>query len=49
MCFTDQTMHAAMSGQFCLEQTFHLPVEAQNFPNRAPLKVLERLTGRALV
>lgn len=49
MCFTDQTMHAAMSGQFCLEQTFHLPVEAQSFPDRAPLKVLERLTGRALV
>ena len=49
MCFTDQTMHAAMSGQFCLEQTFHLPVEALRYPERAPLKVLERMTGRALV
>jgi hypothetical protein len=49
LCFTDQTMHAALSGQFCLEQTFHLPVEAMRFPERSPLKVLERLTGRALV
>jgi hypothetical protein len=49
MCFTDQAMHAAMSGQFCLEQTFHLPVEALSYPERSPLKVLERMTGRALV
>ena len=49
MCFTDQTMHAAMSGQFCLEQTFHLPVEVQSYPERSPLKVLERIAGRALV
>jgi hypothetical protein len=49
LCFTDQTMHAALSGQFCLEQTFHLPVEALSFPERSPLRVLERLTGRPLV
>lgn len=49
MCFTDQTMHAALSGQFCLEQTFHLPLEALSHPERSPLKVLERITGRALV
>ncbi len=49
LCFTDQTMHAALSGQFCLEQTFHLPVEALRFPERSPLRVLERLTGRTLV
>ena len=49
MCFTDQTMHAAMSGQFCVEQTFHLPVEVLSYPERSPLKVLERMTGRALV
>jgi hypothetical protein len=48
-CFTDQTMHAALSGQFCLEQTFHLPVEVLGHPERSPLKVLERLTGRPLV
>ncbi|MGZ5931260.1 MAG: Kdo hydroxylase family protein [Rhizomicrobium sp.] len=49
MCFTDQAMHAALSGQFCLEQTFHLPVEALSHPERSPLKVLERMTGRPLV
>ncbi len=49
MCFTDQAMHAALAGQFALEQTFHLPVEALAHPERSPLKVLERMTGRALV
>jgi hypothetical protein len=49
MCFTDQAMHAALRGQFALEQTFHLPVEALTHPERSPLKVLERMTGRALV
>ncbi|MBL6853222.1 MAG: Kdo hydroxylase family protein [Alphaproteobacteria bacterium] len=49
MCFTDQAMHAALSGQFALEQTFHLPVEALAHPERSPLKVLERMMGRTLV
>ena len=49
MCFTDQTMHAALAGQFALEQTFHLPVAALAHPERSPLKVLERMMGRALV
>lgn len=49
MCFTDQAMHAALKGQFALEQTFHLPVEALGHPERSPLKVLERMMGRALV
>jgi hypothetical protein len=49
MCFTDQAMHAALSGQFALEQTFHLPVAALKHPERSPLKVLERMTGRTLV
>jgi hypothetical protein len=49
MCFTDQAMHAALSGQFALEQTFHLPMEALAHPERSPLRVLERMMGRALV
>lgn len=49
ICFSDQTSHAAMSGQFMLEQTFFLPVEAMVAPERAPLGILERLAGRALV
>ena len=26
VCFSDQVMHAAMGGQFMLEQTIHLPL-----------------------
>ena len=49
MCFTDQAMHAALKGQFALEQTFHLPVESLGHPERAPLRVLERMMGKSLV
>lgn len=47
--FSDQTLHAALSGQYLLEQTLHLPVRALLRPEHAPLAVLERLTGRVLV
>lgn len=47
-CFTDMVLHAALSGHAALEQTFHLPVAAMAEPERAPLRVLERLTGRTL-
>jgi hypothetical protein len=47
-CFTDSVSHAAMSGQFAFEQTFYLPVSAMKDPERSPLRVLERLTGRTL-
>jgi len=49
ICFSDQVMHAAVSGQFMLEQTIHLPVSALYDPARSPLAILERLTGRSLV
>lgn len=49
VCFSDQASHAVMSGQFMLEQTFFLPVGAMARPQRAPLGILERLQGRALV
>lgn len=49
LCFSDQVMHAAMAGQFMLEQTIHLPVSALYDPQRAPLAILERLTRRPLV
>jgi len=48
LCFSDQVMHAAVSGQYMLEQTIDLPVAALYDPARSPLAVLERLTGRAL-
>ena len=48
MAFTDQVSHAAMAGQYQLEQTFLLPVEAMREPERSPLRVLERIKGRRL-
>jgi len=49
MCFTDQVLHAALAGHCALEQTFHMPVSVMAEPERAPLRVLERLAGRSLV
>ncbi|MEX3629094.1 MAG: Kdo hydroxylase family protein [Burkholderia sp.] len=49
ICFSDQTSHAVMSGQFMMEQTFFLPVDAMARPDSAPLGILERLQQRALV
>ncbi len=46
--FTDEVPHAAMSGQYQLEQTFLLPVGAMRHPERSPLRILERITGRTL-
>jgi len=49
ICFTDQVLHAAIAGQYVLEQTFLLPPAALRHPERSPLRTLERLTGHALV
>lgn len=49
LCFSDQVMHAAVSGQHMLEQTIHLPVSALYDRAKSPLAILERLTGRTLV
>ena len=46
--FTDIVLHAAMSGQYALEQTYHLPVDCMLDPSRAPLRILENLLGREL-
>ena len=49
IAFTDQVSHAAMAGQYQLEQTFLLPVNAMQHPERSPLRILERLKDRPLV
>jgi len=46
IAFTDQVSHAATAGQYQLEQTFLLPVDAMADPERSPLRVLERIMGR---
>lgn len=48
LVYTDQVSHAAMSGQYLLEQTFHLPVDAMLDPSQSPLRILERLLGQRL-
>lgn len=48
--FTDQVSHAALGGQFLLEQTFYLPVDAMANPSLSPLKYWEReRAGKSLV
>jgi len=49
LCFSDQVMHAAVSGQHMLEQTIHLPVAALYAPESSPLAILEALCGRRLL
>jgi len=47
--FSDQVLHAAMGGQFMMEQTFMLPSAGLQQPASAPLAVLERMLGRPLL
>ncbi len=47
--YSDLVLHAVMSGQYLLEQTFHLPIEGLGNPATSPLRLLEKLTQRSLV
>jgi hypothetical protein len=46
---TDLVLHGAVSGQHSLDQTFFLPAAGMADPSRSSLRILERLSGRALV
>jgi hypothetical protein len=48
MVFTDAVAHAALSGQYALEQTYIVPVDAMLLPAKSPLRVLEALAGQPL-
>ena len=48
LVYTDQVLHAAMKGEFALEQTFHFDVDQMGEPDTAPIRVLEKITGRSL-
>ena len=48
LVYTDQVLHAALGGAFALEQTFHVDVDQMAEPERSPIRVLERLTGKTL-
>lgn len=41
--FTDQVSHAALSGQYLLEQTFYLPVKHMAYPEHSPWNQLKQL------
>lgn len=45
---TDHVSHAAMEGQYVLEQTFYLPVSAMRNEAHSPLRVLERMLKQSL-
>lgn len=47
--FTDQVSHAALAGQYALEQTFIVPQKALLYPEKSPVAILERMSGRNLV
>lgn len=49
VCFSDQTPHAVMSGQYMMEQTYHLPAEWLYDPASSPLAILRSLTQRPLI
>ena len=48
LVFTDMVPHAALSGRFALEQTFLVPRDALLLPHKAPVQILEDLSGTAL-
>jgi hypothetical protein len=48
MVYTDTVPHAVMSGQFALEQTYIVPLNAMVAPKMAPISVLEEMCGTPL-
>jgi hypothetical protein len=49
LVFTDMVSHAVLSGQFALEQTFIVSKHALVLPEKAPVRILERIAGRPVV
>jgi hypothetical protein len=43
--FTDTTSHSCISGKYALEQTFIVRRGSLVFPDKAPIAILERITG----
>jgi hypothetical protein len=45
LVFTDMVSHAVLSGQFALKQTFIVSKHALVLPEKAPVRILERIAG----
>jgi hypothetical protein len=48
ICFTDSVAHAVLSGQYALEQTFIIGLRGLVTPEKAPIRVLEKIAGSPL-
>jgi len=48
LVFTDMVSHAVLRGQFALEQTFLISKNSLVTPDKAPVRILERLAGGPL-
>jgi hypothetical protein len=48
ICYTDSVAHAVLSGRYALEQTFIVPLPSLVTPDKAPIRVLERLADKPL-
>ena len=48
LVYTDGVPHAALSGKFALEHTYIVPVSALVAESKAPISVLENLSGKKL-
>jgi hypothetical protein len=49
MVYTDGVAHAALSGQYALEQTFLIPPDSLVARESAPYRILEGIAGRPLI
>lgn len=47
MVFTDKVAHAALAGQYALEQTLLISRNSLLAPRKSPLRILERLSSRS--
>jgi hypothetical protein len=48
ICYADSVAHAALAGQHQFEQTIRIPLDAMQDVGQSPLRILERMRGRAL-
>jgi hypothetical protein len=48
LCYTDSVPHAVLSGRYALEQTFIVPLPSLVTPEKAPIRVLEKLANKPL-
>ena len=49
LVYTDSVSHAALAGQYLLEQTFYLPLLAMKDPKQSPQYQLSELLGKKLI